>query len=171
VRPRICDLVVTQTGARFNGRVMPCSVGRGGLGAKLGEGDQVTPLGIWRLKMVLYRPDRVVAPRCCLQTRAVWRDEIWSDDLKDSHYNKGLRARCHPFSHETMRRSDRLYDVVATTDFNYMPTRSGAGSAIFVHVWRNTRVPTSGCVAFSLNDLRFILGGWRPWSRVVISGR
>ena len=42
------DLVVTRRGARFMGRVFPCSVGRGGIvpARDKREGDGATPAGV-----------------------------------------------------------------------------------------------------------------------------
>ena len=38
---------------------VPCSVGRAGVGVKIGEGDNITPVFSWGLESVLYRADRV----------------------------------------------------------------------------------------------------------------
>jgi L,D-peptidoglycan transpeptidase YkuD (ErfK/YbiS/YcfS/YnhG family) len=69
-----------------------------------------------------------------------------------------------------MRRGDGLYDLCAVTDHNTDPVVPGAGSAIFVHVWRRPRFPTAGCVAFARADLCWILARWTPRSRLVIRG-
>lgn len=66
-----------------------------------------------------------------------------------------------------MRRSDRLYDVVAVTDHN-VEGRPGHGSAIFLHVWRGPGRATEGCVAFRRADLLWILAHWRHGDRFVI---
>jgi L,D-peptidoglycan transpeptidase YkuD (ErfK/YbiS/YcfS/YnhG family) len=57
---------VTQWGARFGGRSLPCATGRGGIGAKRGEGDGITPAGRHRIEALLWRPDRVRKPRGAL---------------------------------------------------------------------------------------------------------
>ncbi len=72
------------------------------------------------------------------------------------------------FGCEALRRADPLYDLVGVLDFNRGPVVAGAGSAIFLHVWRKPRHPTEGCIAFARGDLVRILAGWTPRSRVVV---
>lgn len=162
------DLVIGRWGARYRNLVLPCAVGRGGVGAKRGEGDGITPIGVWRIAEVRYRADRMPKPDFCAMIRATRPADIWSDDPKDPRYNNGLRLRSHPFSHEALHRPDPLYNLLAVLDFNRPDTKPGAGSAIFLHVWRKPRHPTGGCIAFSPDVLRFILATWTPASRVVI---
>jgi L,D-peptidoglycan transpeptidase YkuD (ErfK/YbiS/YcfS/YnhG family) len=165
---RACDLVVTQTGARYRGRVYPCAVGRGGIGVKRGEGDGITPVGTWRIAEVRYRADRIVAPAAAMPMAPIGPADIWSDDPADPNYNRERTARAYPFSHERMFRADPLYDLVAITDFNWPNAIAGAGSAIFLHAWRKPRHPTAGCVAFAPPVLRVILESWVPEARIVI---
>jgi L,D-peptidoglycan transpeptidase YkuD (ErfK/YbiS/YcfS/YnhG family) len=157
------DLVVGRWSARYLGRRFPVSVGRGGIGVKRGEGDGVTPRGRLRLEAVLVRADRG-APGF---GAAIGPGLGWSDDPRDPCYNRPVR-RPHAFSHEAMRRADRQYDLVAVTDWNRDPVVPGAGSAIFLHVWRRPRHPTAGCIAFAAGDLAWILARWTPRSRVIV---
>ncbi len=168
VNARATDLVVGPWGARFAGRRFACAVGRGGIGAKRGEGDGVTPAGVHRIEAVLIRPDRRRGPVSeCLPTRRVRPFDGWSDDPADPSYN-GPVDRPSRFSCEALRRADPLYDRIAVLDWNRAPVVPGAGSAIFLHVWRRPRWPTAGCVAFARADLDRILARWTERSRVVI---
>lgn len=160
------DLVVNAWGARFRGRKLPCAVGKGGISREKREGDGVTPAGIWRITGGMYRADRLSPPPGLGLIPSGHRD-IWSDDPADSGYNLPARGRFSPFSHELMRRGDCLYDILLFTDHN-QPATPGFGSAIFVHIWRGTRFPTAGCVAFRKQDLLWILQGWSSRSRLVI---
>lgn len=161
--PRRGDLVVNRWSARFLGRSFPVATGRGGIGAKRREGDGVTPLGVHRLVAVLHRPDRGswhgAAP--------IGPCDGWSDDPVDPEYNRPVR-RPHPFSHEALRRADPQYDLVGVIDWNSAPVRPGAGSAVFLHIWRRPRHPTAGCIAFRREDLVWILARWTPQSRVLV---
>jgi L,D-peptidoglycan transpeptidase YkuD (ErfK/YbiS/YcfS/YnhG family) len=163
VIPRADDLVVTRWSARFLGRRFPVAIGRGGIAINRREGDGVTPAGTHRLLAVLHRPDR--AP--CAFAAPIGPRDGWSDDPTDPAYNRPV-CRPHPFSHEALRRPDRQYDLIAVTDWNADPVTPGAGSAIFLHVWRKPRHPTAGCIAFAPHDLAFILARWTPRSRVVV---
>jgi len=165
--PRRGDLVVGPWGARFLGRRLPCAVGRGGIAVKRAEGDGITPAGVWRLEGGLRRPDRRPAARRGLLLRPIGLRDGWSDDPRDPDYNARVRL---PSAHgaERLRRADPLHDLIAVTDFNRAPRAPGAGSAIFLHVWRGPRRRTEGCVAFRARDLAWILAHWRPGARVVI---
>ena len=171
MKPRACDLVVGGWGARFQGRRMPCSIGFGGMTSEKVEGDGGTPVGRFRLVGAGYRADRIKRPwpgRGVVHIRAIGPRDIWSDDPKDPSYNQPLTGRSHPFSHEALRRADRMYDLFFLTDYNWPHAESGRGSAIFVHIWKRPRRPTAGCVAFARHDLLWIAQRWRPQSRLII---
>ncbi len=162
------DLVVTDFGARFQGRHIACAVGRGGIGAKGGEGDGVTPVGSFRLMQVLVRPDRITFDHGDYPVGDVGLFDVWSDDPADLSYNSLQTSQSYPFSHERLRRGDGMYDVIGVLDFNLPAVTPGKGSAIFLHIWRKPRHPTAGCVAFDQGDLIHILSRWTDRSRVVI---
>ena len=167
-RPRPGDLVIDRWGARFGGRRLPCAIGRGGIvrAAAKREGDGATPAGAWRLTGLRWRADRLRRPATPLPARPIGPRDGWSDDPAEPAYNRPVRLP-HGFSAERMRRGDRLYDLVALTDHNAAGA-PGAGSAIFLHVWKRPRRPTAGCVAFRRRDLAAILARWTPRSRVLI---
>ena len=146
-------LVVGLWGARMGPWTMPCAIGRGGIGEKLGEGDGVSPKGHWHLKTVYYRPDRE-EPLCPGAVPIGLRD-AWCDDPFDPRYN-GFIQGDHGLQ-ERLRRADPLYDLVGVLDFNMDPVRPHGGSAIFLHIWRAPRHPTAGCVAMARPDLRRVL--------------
>jgi L,D-peptidoglycan transpeptidase YkuD (ErfK/YbiS/YcfS/YnhG family) len=163
----LCD-----TGAGMllaDGQTIPCSIGRGGAlaGADKREGDGATPRGIWPIRGVLFRPDRVSLP---LPLTLPWRwirpDDGWSDDRADPAYNRPVRHP-HPFSAEHMWRDDPLYDVVIVLGHNDAPPVPGLGSAIFLHCWRDA-TPTEGCVAVATADLLDLLPRIRPGDAVEI---
>lgn len=128
-------LFVGAWGARFAGRRLPCAIGAGGLGAKAGEGDGVTPPGVHRLEAVLYRPDRGAgraAAGVFRGARPIGFADGWSDDSDDPAYNTRVPLP-RGFSHERLRRADPMYDVVGVLDWNRDPVVPGRGSAIFLH--------------------------------------
>jgi len=159
------DLVLTPMGLRFAGRVLPCTIGGGGVSGRKREGDGATPRGMHRLVGMLYRPDRMARP-------ADWALPIrprdgWSDDVADPDYNMGV-TRPHGFGHERMWRADPLYDLVILTDWNWPYPRKGAGSAIFIHQWRGPGRPTEGCVALSRADLRWLAPRIQYQTRLIV---
>ena len=142
--------------AYFRGRKFSCSIGRGGIGSNKREGDGLTPLGKYSLLGLLLRPDRI-DPSLYPSARRIRRFDVWSDDPADPKYNQ-LVSMGHPYqwSHERLWRSDHLYDLIIPVAFNWPSPIPGAGSAIFIHTWRNPRWPTEGCVAFDKQDLMWI---------------
>lgn len=147
------------------GRVLPCSIGKGGLSASKHEGDGATPIGVHRIAGMLYRPDRLARP-------APWAEpigpgDLWSDDAADADYNHHVRAP-YAFSHERLSRADPLYDLVLVTDWNWPQATAGRGSAIFIHQWRRPGFPTEGCIAFSRLDLHWLAARIRPGTRIIV---
>ncbi len=165
--PHRHDMVVTRWGARFMGRRFPVAIGRGGMTDDKREGDGATPRGAWRIVGGYYRADRR-RPFGMHDLHKISPRDIWSDDPADPNYNHPLRRTNHPFSHEKLRMTDRLYDIVLISDWNWPDAQPGKGSAIFIHQWRKPRHPTAGCLAFAPRDLRWIMSHWTPNSRIIV---
>src|ERR1700686_2192670 len=93
------------------------AVGRAGIAEKIREGDGVTPAGAWPFRNVLYRADRIDAPRTSLPTAAIEPDSAWCDVPDDPNYNRLVRL---PYAtlDERLWRDDSLYDVVVVLGFN-----------------------------------------------------
>ena len=161
-------MVVTRWGARFMGRRFPVAIGCAGMTDDKREGDMATPRGAWRIVDAYYRADRTAPPDTPLNLRQIGPHDNWSDDPADPAYNHPLRTPNHPFSHEKLRMSRRLYDLVLISDWNWPDAQPGKGSAIFIHQWRNPRHPTAGCLAFAPADLRWILNRWTLHSRIIV---
>lgn len=163
------DLVVAPDGlAEWDGRRMRCALGRGGIRADKREGDGATPAGRWRMRALLFRPDRVPrTPLTGLPLRALRPEDGWCDDPADPLYNKPVklpfRARA-----ELLWREDRIYDLVVVLGYNDDPPEPGRGSAIFLHIARPDFTPTEGCVALARDDLISAIAGAGTGSFVVI---
>ena len=116
------------------------------------EGDEATPAAAMPLLQVLYRADRVAAPRCMVPVGPISPADGWCDDLNDPAYNQPVRL---PYSgrHEPLWRADGIYDVTGVLGWNTGPVVPGRGSAIFLHVARPDFGPTEGCIALALPDL------------------
>ncbi len=145
--------------------MIPCAIGRGGLQRDKREGDGATPVGVHRIGGLYYRPDRMNAP--VEWAVPIGLTDMWSDDVTDPDYNHLVRAS-HRFSHESMRRADPLYDMVLITDWNWPVATPGKGSAIFLHIWRKPHYPTEGCIAFSRENLRWIIRRVQIGTRLII---
>ena len=158
-------MVLTPLGLRFQGRLWPCSIGKGGVSGCKREGDGATPRGVHRVVGMLYRPDRIARPTDW--AKPIGPQDLWSDDPRDADYNMMVRAP-YPHSHERLRRADPLYDLVILTDWNWPYAVRGRGSAIFIHQWRRQGYPTEGCVALSRTNLRAIAGLIRYHTQLIV---
>lgn len=146
---------------------LPCALGRSGRRAIKREGDGATPVGRYRLLQVLYRPERVPRPQTGLPVRTIRPLDGWCDASSDRNYNRKVRLP-YPASTEQMSRQDGLYDVVVVLDYNIVPRKRRAGSAIFMHVARPGYTPTEGCVALSLPHLQRVLARTRRGALISI---
>jgi L,D-peptidoglycan transpeptidase YkuD (ErfK/YbiS/YcfS/YnhG family) len=146
-----------------------CALGRGGVIAaeRKREGDGASPLGVWPMMRVLYRPDRGLAPVTGLPTAAMLEDDGWCDAPDDPAYNRPVRLP-YAASCERMWRDDEVYDIVCVLRHND-PPRAGLGSAIFLHCARPDYRPTEGCVALARADLEALLALAGPGASLEIA--
>lgn len=158
----------TEFRVRMGGCTMRCAVGRGGIARKEVEGDGITPVGVWPLREVFYRADRLPRPETRLPCRALEPHDGWCEMPGDPDYNRLVRLP-HRASAESMWRADHLYDVVVVIGYNDAPVIDGRGSAIFLHLCRSDYGPTAGCVAVPLEDIGRLLALMTPESRIVIA--
>jgi L,D-peptidoglycan transpeptidase YkuD (ErfK/YbiS/YcfS/YnhG family) len=150
-----------------DGRVA-CALGHGGVRTDKREGDGATPVGSFRLRRVLYRPDRVARPTTALDCTPIAAEDGWCDDPADPLYNRPVTLP-YPARTERMWRDDGLYDIVVVLAHNDDPPVPGLGSAVFLHVARPGYAPTEGCVALALPDLLRLLEACGPDSRLVVT--
>lgn len=135
-----------------------CALGRGGVidAAQKREGDGASPLGTWRLKRVLYRPDRVARPETALPVIPLAEHDGWCDAPDHPLYNRPVTL---PFaaSHEKLWRDDHVYDLIVELSQNDDPVTPHLGSAVFMHLSRDDFRPTEGCVAIPLDQMLAVL--------------
>lgn len=136
--------------------ILPCAIGRSGIGRLKREGDGATPAGAWPLLFGFYRGDRAPRLAASLPLERSHPRLGWCDDADSAVYNRPVHL---PFgaSHETIWRDDGLYDIVIVLGHNLQPRRKRGGSAIFLHCARDDLAPTAGCVALRPADLRRLL--------------
>ena len=76
----------------------------------------------------------------------------WCDDPASRFYNRQVKLPSK-FSHEKLYRNDDLYDLIAVLNYNTNPIIRNKGSAIFMHVAKNSYKKTEGCIALKKDDL------------------
>ena len=140
----------------FLGKQYKAALGKNGITNDKREGDWATPIGCFPLREVFYRADRIDQPKTSLPVRPLNETDGWCDDSADTNYNK-LVPLPYPASHETLWRDDHVYDIIVVVGYNDAPPVHGKGSAIFMHLARESYSPTAGCVALAREDLLDIL--------------
>ena len=145
----------------------PVALGRGGIRANKREGDGGTPRGVFRLKRLWWRQDRVSRPATVLPVRPIRPEDAWSEDPADRRYNRPVR-RTPGEPGDRLSRDDGLYDLIIEIDHNDRPRIVGRGSAVFIHVARDGFKPTAGCVALRRNDLLRLLTRLGPKTKIQI---
>lgn len=153
-------------------RQFACALGKGGLcpAEDKREGDGRTPVGVFPLRHLMYRPDRwPVAPETALPVQALTPQDGWCDDPADRAYNRPVPLP-YAASHELLWRDEAVYDLIIDLGYNDDPPQPGRGSAIFLHIAREGYSPTEGCVALSREDLAWLLRHCGPETVMEIRG-
>ena len=131
-----------------------CCVGKNGLNYNKKEGDYSTPKGLFNLKRLYFRENRVDIPRCRIKKKIIRKNMAWCDDPKDKKYNEEIRTHNRNLK-ENLYRTDHKYDYLISINHNEknIPNK---GSAIFIHLTENYK-PTSGCIALKKKDFEILL--------------
>ena len=132
-----------------------CSIGKKGLKSKKKEGDNCTPIGIFKIGKVYYRSDRIKKPETVLKTKKITKNIGWCDDPYNKKYNKEI-VLDKKNKGEKFYRRDNTYDILIVIEYNTKKTKPFKGSAIFIHLTKNYS-PTEGCIALKKNDLLILL--------------
>ena len=132
-----------------------CSIGKKGLKSKKKEGDNFTPIGIFKIGKVYYRSDRIKKPETVLKTKKITKNMGWCDDPYNKKYNKEI-VLDKKNKGEKLYRRDNTYDVLIVIEYNTKKIKPFKGSAIFIHLTKNYS-PTEGCIALKKNDLLILL--------------
>lgn len=146
---------------------VPVALGRAGILANKREGDGGTPRGVFRLRRLWWRADRLNRPPTRLPVRPIRGDDGWCEDPRDRHYNQPIRLKPDDPG-DRLKRADHLYDLIVELDHNTRPRVAGRGSAVFVHIARPGFAPTAGCVALTAPALRRLLPHLGPRTRIVV---
>lgn len=128
------------------------------------EGDGRAPAGVFRLTQAYGKAEQ--APKGTTLPYAPTHQGLFCiDDPTHPRYNRivDAKTRTQPWkSAEKMRRRDPLYDRLIVVEHNDggapLP---GAGSCIFLHVWRSPKKGTLGCTAAPAETI----DAWLAWLR------
>ena len=133
---------------------LKCCIGKNGINPYKKEGDYTTPKGLFKLKKLYFRGDRLITPKCKIKKKVISKNLVWCDDSTHKKYNEEIKV----FNTETREkffRIDNKYDYLITIDHNEKKVPH-KGSAIFLHLTDNYK-PTAGCIAIKKKDFEVLL--------------
>jgi len=129
-----------------------CALGKAGIKKKEKEGDNVTPKGTFKITKMYYRPDKIKNITSLVKKIKIKNNMGWCDDPSSNLYNRQIKLP-NKFGHEKLYRKDNLYDLILVLNYNINPIIKNKGSAIFIHVAKNSYKKTEGCIALKKKDL------------------
>ena len=133
-----------------------CALGKAGINIKKKEGDNITPIGIYKISKIYYRKDRIKKLFSKFKLIEIKKNMAWCDDSKSKNYNKLIKLPSK-FTHEKLFRKDEVYDLIIPLNFNTKNIKKNRGSAIFVHVANKKFSPTQGCIALKKENLIYLI--------------
>ena len=131
-----------------------CCIGQKGITSFKIEGDFSTPRGLFSLKKLYFRKDRVGIPNCRINKKIIKKDMAWCDDPNHKKYNEEIKIYSKN-NRENLYRNDFKYDYIITINHNYKK-HPNEGSAIFLHLTKNYQ-STAGCIALKKKDFEILL--------------
>ena len=154
----------------YNNYKVKCALGKRGIGNKNIEGDFITPKGVYKIKYLLYRKDRVKKIKSKLKKIIIKKDMGWCDDSKSILYNKLIKLPFN-YKYEKLYRSNNIYDIILVLNYNMNPVKKNKGSAIFIHVAKKQYKKTDGCIAIKKRDLLQIIDKIKINTKVIIESQ
>ena len=149
-------ILINKNYLTFNNYKAKCAIGKRGIGNKKKEGDLITPKGIYKVKYVLYRKDRVKKIKTKIKKIIIRKNMGWCDDVRSSQYNKLIKLPSN-YSNEKLYKKENIYDIILVLNFNMSPIIKNKGSAIFIHVAKRNYKKTEGCIALKKMHLVKVL--------------
>ncbi|WP_029459486.1 L,D-transpeptidase family protein [Solidesulfovibrio alcoholivorans] len=152
---------------------VPVSLGRNGLawgrglhGERLSaapvkaEGDGRAPAGVFSLPRAFIGASESFRPSPKFPAYQVTTQTVCVDTVASKYYNQMFEENTVTKdwdSEERMLRPDGLYRFGLFVDHNAPNAQPGAGSCIFMHLWRGPGSPTAGCTAMAGPSLGVLL--------------
>ena len=69
-----------------------CCIGKKGLNSNKIEGDNSTPKGLFNLRKLYFRKDRVGDPKCKILKKKITKNLAWCDDPTHKKYNEEIHT-------------------------------------------------------------------------------
>jgi L,D-peptidoglycan transpeptidase YkuD (ErfK/YbiS/YcfS/YnhG family) len=163
-------IVINKKFLTFSNYKAKCALGKRGIGFKREEGDLITPKGVFKIKYILYRKDRLKKIQSKLRKITIKKNMGWCDDPKSRDYNKLIKLPSK-YTYEKLYKKENIYDIILVLNFNMNPILKKRGSAVFIHVARKNFAKTEGCIAIKKTYLLKIIKEIKTSTKVKIENR
>ncbi len=162
-------IIVKKSGyLRFKNLKFRCALGKAGVKKKTIEGDNITPKGIFKIIKIYYRADKIKKIKTLIKKIKIRKDMGWCDDPKSRFYNQQIKLPTK-YGHEKLYRSDNLYDLIVVLSYNINPIIKNKGSAIFLHIAKNSYQKTKGCIGLKKEHLIKIISEIKKNTKIKIN--
>jgi len=150
-------IIVKKSGyLKYKNLKFRCALGKAGIKKKGKEGDNITPKGIFKITRIYYRADKIKNITTSIKKIKIKKNIGWCDDPNSNFYNKQIKLPSK-YSHERLYRKDNLYDLVLVLNYNTNPIIKNKGSAIFLHIAKDSYKRTKGCIALKKKHLILLI--------------
>jgi L,D-peptidoglycan transpeptidase YkuD (ErfK/YbiS/YcfS/YnhG family) len=161
-------IIVKKSGyLKYKNLKFRCALGKAGVKKKTMEGDSITPKGIFKIIKIYYRSDKIKTIETLIKKNKIKKNMGWCDDPKSRSYNQQIKLPTK-YSHEKLYRNDNLYDLIAVLNYNINPIIKNKGSAIFLHIAKNSYQKTKGCIALKREHLTEIISQIKKNTKIKI---
>ena len=162
-------IIVKKSGyLKYKNLKFRCALGKGGVKKKTMEGDNITPKGIFKIIKIYYRPDKIKKIKTLIKKIKIKKNMGWCDDPNSRFYNKLINLPTK-YTHEKLYRNDSLYDLIVVLSYNTNPIIKNKGSAIFMHIAKNSYKKTRGCIALKKEHLIEIISKIKKNTKIKIN--
>ena len=162
-------IIVKKSGyLKYKNLKFRCALGKGGVKKKTMEGDNITPKGIFKIIKIYYRPDKIKKIKTLIKKIKIKKNMGWCDDRSSRFYNKLINLPTK-YTHEKLYRNDSLYDLIVVLSYNTNPIIKNKGSAIFIHIAKNSYKKTKGCIALKKEHLIEIISKIKKNTKIKIN--
>jgi L,D-peptidoglycan transpeptidase YkuD (ErfK/YbiS/YcfS/YnhG family) len=155
---------------RLAGEAIPVNLGRNGMGWGRGlhaadqagpvkrEGDGRAPAGVFPLALAFGAADELPPPAKGFPYLHTLPTTYCVEDTRSKYYNQIIDANDVKMTSwerwSEMQRKDGLFRWGVVVRQNGPDIKVGAGSCVFLHVWRGRRQPTAGCTAMPVDQIQ-----------------
>lgn len=166
------------------GTAIPVNLGRNGMGWGRGlhaqpksgpfkrEGDGRSPAGSFALSTAFGVAERAPDGSHDFPFLHTLSSSYCVEDQRSKLYNRIIDANDVPKSTwekwSELKRADGLFDWGVVVQQNAPDIQKGAGSCVFLHIWRGAHSPTAGCTAMPRERIEAIVAWLDPHAEPVL---